>query len=133
MMFSSYTELKFVCNQHEEPDTALDIVMFIVERKPKAYRLYLESGLFCPYMEITDKYGIYRNEIDSAVKEALKRLEERSIFELIDEEEYYDTREKLAMDEDIDSNEDLKDESAEEVDTENDLFEENNAKKKVEL
>jgi len=83
----SHVEVRMFCNMETDLFTALDIKVFFVEQKPGAYRLYFESAMFCSYMEKMDRYGIYRNELDLMIVDAIKSLspEKQAMFELEDE------------------------------------------------
>lgn len=48
--------------------------MFIVERTPGVFNIYLESGLFCTYLQKTDKHGIYLTQADHELRDILKSL-----------------------------------------------------------
>jgi hypothetical protein len=52
--------------------------MFFSEPKAGEYRLFLESGVLCEYMEKMDKIGIFRSELELFVLESLQEIRERS-------------------------------------------------------
>lgn len=74
-----------------------------MEKRLGEYRLYLESGLLCSYLEKTDKLGVYRTEEELLIREALEEMRmktglldfeiEIGNFEIREEEE---TREEEA-------------------------------------
>lgn len=45
-----------------------------MEEKLGEYRIYLESGLLCSYLEKTDKLGVYRTEEELLIREALEEM-----------------------------------------------------------
>jgi hypothetical protein len=54
------------------------IRMYFVESKFGEFRIYLDSSIFCDYMERVDEIGVYRNEMELFVLEALNAMHQKS-------------------------------------------------------
>ncbi|KAI6182648.1 hypothetical protein M3Y97_00403500 [Aphelenchoides bicaudatus] len=77
-------EVRFVCKL-DDLNSALNIKMFFMESTSGQFRLYLESGILCDYLQDMDDVGIYRNELEKMVLSTLKEFQTSNHkFELVD-------------------------------------------------